>query len=235
MNYQYINFVLHYQNEAMNKAKVYMGTNTIRCMCAGSNIFIKPFVYSTEHQKYGIPRGEALSINHIISVILYTDYTDLSSNFTSTFRKRESWELLGSVKQRNRRYAWMGRYLMETVQVYGDRGLSVCGGSRCGRRRYRRPARCSCFDEDSIFTPALHGGGLTGSFYTGMSSMLNLQEFAMILSSPTSTSVHIEVAEKFSGEAGIILEFSNRTEPAWLVYGFDVSFISRFKEEDERY
>ena len=64
--------------------------------------------------------------------------------------------------------------------------------------------------------------------------MLSMPQFSILLLSPTSTSVHIEVAMKFSGESGIIIEFSNYFEPAWEAFGFDVSTISRFKEEDER-
>eukprot|EP01084_Bolivina_argentea_P122946 217901_1 len=57
----------------------------------------------------------------------------------------------------------------------------------------------------------------------------------MKLCAPTSTSIHIEVAIIFSGVDGIIIQLDNphTTQHQWL-RGFDVSWISRYKEEDER-
>ena len=59
-------------------------------------------------------------------------------------------------------------------------------------------------------------------------------EFNIFLYSPTSTSVRIEVAIKFSGDQGMIIEFNNKKGAAKHVKGFDVSWISRYREEDER-
>ena len=77
-------------------------------------------------------------------------------------------------------------------------------------------------------------GDLSGPFFCGMSWVMTLPQFSIVLHSPTSTSVHIEVAMKFSGQSGMILEFDNAQGLARNVTGFDCSWISRFKEEDER-
>ena len=76
------------------------------------------------------------------------------------------------------------------------------------------------------------------AFYTGMGIVLSMPSFVIRLCSPTSTSIHLEVALKFSGESGIILQLNVKN----MLYGtdsnvraFDCSWISRFKEEDERY
>ena len=76
---------------------------------------------------------------------------------------------------------------------------------------------------------------LRGPFYTGMSSVMTLTQFNIFLCSPTSTSVQISVAVNFSGDHGMIMEFSNDTEAAKGAMGFDCSWLSRFKEEDERH
>ena len=64
---------------------------------------------------------------------------------------------------------------------------------------------------------------------------MTMPQFSIKLLSPTSTSCHIEVAMKFSGEYGIIIEFNNQGGYAKYVYGLDVSWLSRYREEDERY
>ena len=74
-----------------------------------------------------------------------------------------------------------------------------------------------------------------GPFYCGMSFVMTMPRFSMELYSPTSTSCQIAVALKFSGNAGLIMEFNNNVGSSTMIPGFDVSWISAFKEEDERY
>eukprot|EP01084_Bolivina_argentea_P267633 454380_1 len=65
---------------------------------------------------------------------------------------------------------------------------------------------------------------------------MNITQFSIRLSSPTSTSIHIDLAIKFSGPDGIILQFNNPQKQVQCYYlrGFNVSWISRYAEEDER-
>ena len=87
-----------------------------------------------------------------------------------------------------------------------------------------------------IFGQCSDDGGLKGSYYCGMSVVMNIPEFNIFLCSPTSTSMQIEVAIKFSGDHGIIIQLDNpRTEQYFFLRGFNCSWISRYKEEDERY
>ena len=117
---------------------------------------------------------------------------------------------------------------METVQVYGETGFGWCRD--CSGLERGGYGGCGKKDHNNV-----DGGKLLGPFYCGMSSMMNMPQFAMLLLSPTSTTLHVEVALKFSGEDGIVIEFRNDTGITMLTNGFDVSFISRYKEEDERY
>ena len=79
-------------------------------------------------------------------------------------------------------------------------------------------------------------GNLIGPFFCGMSVVLKLSQFNMFIHSPFSTSIHLEVAMVFSGEEGMILELQNDQTPnCRKLEGFDVSWVSRYKEEDERY
>ena len=56
----------------------------------------------------------------------------------------------------------------------------------------------------------------------------------MMLFLPTSTSVRIEVAMRFSGNKGLMIEMNNNGGKGKYLRGFDVSWLSLFKEEDER-
>ena len=101
----------------------------------------------------------------------------------------------------------MSRFLRETIAIYGQSNRYPYASGRLG-----------------------------GPFFCGMSMMLTMPQFSIRLFSPTSTSCHIEVAIKFSGEEGIIVEFMTNDD-GWCIgrRGLDLSWISRYKEEDERY
>merc|ERR1712079_291791 len=76
---------------------------------------------------------------------------------------------------------------------------------------------------------------LKGPFFCGMNIKMNVDSFAMRLNSPSSTSKHIEVALKFSGNDGVVFTFDNPSNHGQyrLLRSFACSHISRFKEEDE--
>ena len=76
---------------------------------------------------------------------------------------------------------------------------------------------------------------LDGPFYCGMSRVMTLPQFSIYLYCPTSTSVHIEVSMVFAHENGMILEFDNTAGRSMEAIGFDCSWLSRYREEDEMY
>ena len=162
---------------------------------------------------------ESISLESIICIILYTDYTEHSSHFTATFRKNSPFEPLQATKRRHAKYYWCSKILRRTIGIYG----TDQNGINYEKRKYEHTELWS------LFKP------LAGPFYCGMSMVMSIPEFGIKLSSPTSTSCQIAVAMKFSGDKGIIMEFNNTSGKAKTVRGFDVSWISRFKEEDERY
>ena len=179
-----------YEQEIRPKADVFYQTKLVKSMKAGRS----------GYPRYGISKFEILSKDRII---LYTDYTALSSQFTSTFRKSNPFEPIQAMKRRHSHYYWMSKLLRETIAVYGQ-----------------------YYGDDA---------SLSGPFYCGMSRLMLMPQFAMKLFSPTSTSCQIAVAVKFSGEGGILIQFRNGTGRAAYLKGLDVSWISRFKEEDETY
>ena len=185
-------------NQIINKSNIYQTSNTFKS--ATASLLAAPYEY------YGIEFGSSLGCNNLLAVLMYTDLTDLSGAFTSTFRKCHPFESLSSIKRRNSHYWWWSKILRETVECYGiQRGIK-------------------------------DNGGLIGPFYTGMSFVMTMPMYCMRLCSPTSTSVFIEVAMKFGGEEGIIIQMNNYGHIGFQsLAAFDCSIYSQYKEEDERY
>ena len=146
-----------------------------------------------------------IGFNNLVSLVLYTDYDRLSTSFSASFRKTGPLETLEGHKERHRKYWWWAKTLKETIAEFGD----TLGEDRKGK--------------------------LHGPFHTGMSTVTKLSHFHVLLASPTSTSVHLEVAALFSDDDGMIITFENVIDNAVYTRGFDVSWLSRYKEEDERY
>ena len=173
---------------------------------------------------YEIGVGSVVTFDHLLSLLLYTDYTELSSNFSSSFRKTKTFESLKNIKKRNSAYFWMSKHLRELVEVYGQ----------CSFGDHKR------WDDDKQEHVFINK--MTGCFYSGMSVAMNIPSFSMRLSSPTSTSMQLSVAIKFSGRDGMVITLNNPTiryddeagQYGWL-RGFNCCWMSRYKEEDERY
>eukprot|EP01084_Bolivina_argentea_P207028 353320_1 len=206
--YQYLTMT-EYKKNVLFKANKYMNANIVKQTTALIWTTYSPYV-----QHYGIKEGDRLTFSHLLSIILYCDYGDLCSVFNSTFRKISNYERIENVKKRNSNYYFLAKYLREVVECYGQNSYD-------GQWKYRNP-----------------NGALSGPFYCGMNKVFTIPSFNIRLYSPTSTSIHIEVAMKFSGEEGIILQFDNPNSNQYNQYislmCFNMSCISRYKEEDER-
>ena len=117
-------------------------------------------------QYYNLTRKEPLGIDNVISI---TDYTDLWSELSASFRKINPYKTLSSIISRKGEFWWWSRTLRETVE---------------------------------LFSPAYPG---ILPYYTGISVVMTIPTFLIILCSSTSTSVHLEATCKFRGEDGLIL------------------------------
>ena len=179
------------------KAAYYLDTQTARAIKAETKgLWVNP-------QHYGIDDGHGLGIDNLCSLILYTDFSELSSHFSRSFRKIHPFESFENVKIRNSYYWWWSKILRQTVELYGNDQYN----------------------------------GLSGPFFCGLSFVMNIPQYQIKLNSPTSTSQHMEVAIKFAGDNGIIIELDvGKSDYAMeLLRGFDCSWISKYKEEDEMY
>ena len=140
----------------MIKAKEYLNTSIAKSMTTrgGTNT------------KLG---GEPLKLKHLICVIMYTDYTELSRDFTISFRKSHQFQLLKQIKKHNSMYYHWSKTFRQFIAEYGQKYETGNGLL----------------------------SNLVGPFYCGMSVVLNIPQFSMFIHSPLSTSLHLEVALKF--------------------------------------
>ena len=108
-----------WNDEVILKAEQFINTAKVKSM-----IYDEDSYYYNPEYWFKIENGETMSPQHLQSLILYTDFSQLSTSFTSTFRKQYDLETLDSVKQRNRNYYWMSRLLIESVQGFTPKGLN---------------------------------------------------------------------------------------------------------------
>eukprot|EP01084_Bolivina_argentea_P000582 1093_1 len=161
---------------------------------------------------YNIKKETPISYQHLVSVILYTDWSKLSKEFTNTFRKTASYESISSLKERNREFAIWSKYLRETVEIFGYNAVGEGRG----------------FDHNKWINK------LAGPFYCGMNQQMVLPEYDIRLCGPTSTSMCIEVATNFAGRRGIIIRLNN-TGSGYVnhVTSFGCKWLSNHAGEEE--
>ena len=205
-NYNVSDFDMEsYESQLIPKIKAYM--NTKRARGTWANI---PD-YDGEDKEaiklhYGIDKDNLrLSFNHLLSLCLYTDYSNLCTEFSKSFRKVSVYDTMELMKIRNSKFYWMSRYLRETVQIFGNDGRPDAYGD-------------------------IH---LKAPFYTGLSVELKLPKFELTLCSPTSTSTVMAIGQKFATQKGILITLNNDIKNNQYLHGFSCSWISRFKEEAE--
>eukprot|EP01084_Bolivina_argentea_P126464 223914_1 len=83
--------------------------------------------FDAEHNKYGeqyyygIDLYSHVQLQHIMAMLFYTDYTDLSYEISKSFRRISKRETFQTVKRRNSVYANISKELRELVECYGTR------------------------------------------------------------------------------------------------------------------
>ena len=153
---------------------------------------------------YDIRAGSKLTNAHLLALILYCDWTDLCSIFSSTFRKTKSYQTIKQIKLKNSEYANWSRLLREAVQYFGSYGWD--------------------YEENEKYNKTFRN--VKGPFYCGMSRIMVIPEWNIRLCSPTSTSKQIEVATRFGGDDGMIIQINNNGYYAsWNARCFNCSWL----------
>lgn len=117
MEYQPLSLDI-YQQELIPKVMRYINTRKVRKMklrTLGSQNCLNELNYGDEFES-----GSKISFNHLLSVWLFTDYTNLCTDFSKSFRASNAFESLTSTKARNAAYFWLSKYLRQCVELYGD-------------------------------------------------------------------------------------------------------------------
>ena len=145
-------------------------------------------------------------------MVLYSDWSELQCEFSKTFRRKNKFETLSSVKQRNREFYWWSRNLREVVEYYGNKGW---------KHDY-----CDKYNKNNNYRK--------GPFYTGMNYAMVIPEILIRLNGPCSSSRQIEVAMVFAGNDGMVIEMDNQSynQSYWLRC-IDMNWISQYAGEDE--
>ena len=157
--------------------------------------------------KYGIDEYTPLSIHHIISLILFTDYSEYRRKFKQSFCKLSSIDTLQDAKTRNANFHYQSRYFRESVECYGVNIESEYGDKR-------EPER--------------------GPYYASVPVICNLPQFVIRLNGPTSTTKDISVCMNYMNY-GMILELNNNGYSlASYLPVLDLSWISKYPDESER-
>merc|ERR1712228_275530 len=190
----------------MAKANEIIQTKNVKTIKA------KGWIHGNTPKFYEIAKDTLLCLWNLIAIILYTDYSAHCSEFSASFRRLSPFEPLEITKKRNAMFWWMAKTLRETVELFGQ--------GRDGhidkeiRKRINKQF---------------------GPFYCGVNKAMIIPSFNIRLNAPTSTTMQIEVALKFGGMSGTIIQLNNDSDGnVDLLRSFNVSFISRYPSEDER-
>eukprot|EP01084_Bolivina_argentea_P259258 437399_1 len=80
---------------------------------------IKAQNIGVNNTKFNIPKGTPITINHLISLKLYTDFGNIQNEFKKHCRKHYKNESINSFIKRNSQIAHWCRYLKESCTFYG--------------------------------------------------------------------------------------------------------------------
>eukprot|EP01083_Nonionella_stella_P112691 331814_1 len=101
------------------------------CLAFYKRTNIKAANIGITNKKFKIPVGSLITINHLMSLKLYTDYTSVQLEFKKHCRRRYRNEAVDSIVRRNMEIAHWCRYLKESCTFYGnrmDKGTVVYAG-----------------------------------------------------------------------------------------------------------
>ena len=155
--------------------------------------------------------GDIMTIEHLICIITYCDYSKVCTKWSATFRPIHFGEPIESIKQRHMAFYNLSKHLYQLVHYFG---------AQCHGKTYQKKYLTYCDDE--------------GPFFCGIDPVMCLPSFNIKLNSPTSTSRAKETALNFAGEAGMLIQFNNNgVQLNDRTAMFDASWISRYKEEEE--
>eukprot|EP01084_Bolivina_argentea_P169004 292997_1 len=220
-----------YRKRVLFKANAYMRTKKVKSMRMWGDRASGGYL-----KYYGINPNQPISTDHIISIILYCDFSDYCTKFSSTFRRIKPFEPLESIKRRNRSFWWQSKLLREAVEIYGKTNLAytlINMKKQTPDHELANQVLNAGRMEDSQYDEQFKNSE-SGPFYVGINRVMYIPQCYLYLGSPTSTSVDVEVSINFGTRAGMVIQLNNNYYEAQELPFFDCSWISRYGEENER-
>ncbi len=71
-------------------------------------------------ESYGIKKGELIGLNHILSLLMYTNFSKQCYLFSKTFRKTKPFQSDRTLKRRHSEVANWAKHLRELIECFGD-------------------------------------------------------------------------------------------------------------------
>eukprot|EP01084_Bolivina_argentea_P199105 340764_1 len=86
---------------------------------------LKASWYQGINKYHNINPNQRITEQHVLALILYSQFSDLCTVFRATYRKESKSELVAAQKKRHSQYAYFGRLLYETFVFYGSTDSKV--------------------------------------------------------------------------------------------------------------
>eukprot|EP01084_Bolivina_argentea_P297522 512585_1 len=174
-------------------------------------------VHNTKY--YGIPDDTPITEQHLIAIIVYCGYTDLSYRFSETFRKITSKE---SIKK-GTNVAKSDVAIVAMWERLAESDISL----KMRHSNFHHMAKC-LIEATNLFSSKAIDGNIK-VFYHGINKEMMLDSIGQYMYQPFSTTHQQCVAAHFSNHTGLILEIKC---PEVVRY-FNCWWISDFASESE--
>ena len=179
-------------------------------------------------ESYGIAEGDEISVEHIVAILLYTNFSDLCYLFSATYRKTHEYEEDEDMLLRHREYGNWGKLLREAVECFGTsmgrssvktffHGVSSTLIFNSTSIRLCGPVSTTC----SMFTISFHSISLPLTFTRSLCPNTLLYQYS-----------GFHIASTIFGSGGLVLSLINDNS-ADSIY-FNCTPWSDFVDEDEK-
>eukprot|EP01083_Nonionella_stella_P056631 149000_1 len=146
-----------------------------------------------------------LQLHHVLSLMVYCNFTDLQFEFSATYRKKTLNEPDESVLDRHSTFYHLGKYLKEVVDWFGAE-VDIT------------------FDLDA-------GPSRPTRFYHGMNDEFMFPKIIDVdIRTPLSTTTRFSVAARFARESGVIVTLKTRSDKSKCM---SVDWLSDYGNESE--
>eukprot|EP01083_Nonionella_stella_P218486 783456_1 len=191
-----------YKNE-YQKASTYHGSRRARTLKTKEPHIPDDHRCSELKERLNIPNGTQISINHLLGIVIYCNYTRLQYEFSKTFRVTE--DLVDKDKKDRLSDGVMKKYF--TPMAEAMEGISeITGKEELLKRQHSNFHHLAKnLSEAMIFSKNASMQNIS-KFYHGIDKSVSFKSMICYMNQPFSTTWSLAVAQNFCGEDGMILQ-----------------------------